>query len=262
MLAPLTLLTLAASCATTTAKLIWDGRANGKTSSAFLGNWDWSNQIGPYQYYIHGPEPVNRYVKLAPAFKNPADKGSKRGFQITIDETAKWNGQTMYRTELIPQTKAAINEGKVFYHFSMQHTKKNAPSTKEEHQIAFFESHFTEMKFGGPDGNLLHWYAGGQSHWLSHFAPGTWHNFAYGIDFATGTVTFYHSVGGRDLVKRAGPVKVDAQSNGQDWHLGVLRLPGSGQGKTEDWHFSGVYIEKGGLTKAVSGPGGAKARRG
>lgn len=261
MLAPLTLLTLAASCATTTAKLLWDGRANGQTSSAFLAKWSWSNPVGPYQYYIHGSQPVKHYVNLAPAYRNPADKGSKRGFQVRLDETAKWEGQSMYRTELIPNTKATINEGMVYYHFSVQHGGKNAPSRAEEHQVAFFESHFTEMKFG-MGSNKLHWYAGGTSHWSADFKAGVWHNVAYGIDFAKGTVTFYHSTGGNKLVKTAGPVSVDASSNGQDWHMGVLRLPGSGKGKTEDWHFSGVYIEKGGLTTSVSGPGGAKARRG
>lgn len=51
-------------------------------------------------------------------------------------------------SRLIPQTKAAINSGKVFYHFSMMRKDTNAPSVNREHQICFFESHFVEMKYG------------------------------------------------------------------------------------------------------------------
>ena len=261
---PLTLLTLGATTLpSTSAKIIWGGRANRQTSSAFLENWSWSNQVGPYQYYIHGPSPVSDYVNLDAAYKNPADKGSKRGFQITIDETSNWNGQTMFRTELIPQTKAKINEGLVYYHFSVQHAGgANAPSPTEEHQVAFFESHFTELKFGGSGiGNKLHWYVGGQSQWSVDFEAGVWHNVVYEIDFDKGSVTFYHSTGGDQLVKTAGPVSATTFSDGQDWHVGVLKLPGSGAMKTEDWHFSGVYIEKGALTTSVSGPGAAKAKQ-
>lgn len=54
----------------------------------------------------------------------------------------------MRRTELIPQTKAAVNSGHVFYHFSMKRSDVNAPSSLDEHQVCFFESHFTEMRYG------------------------------------------------------------------------------------------------------------------
>ena len=96
----------------------------------------WSNQVGPYQYYIHGGGDVSKYVNLSPNFKNPADTGSKQGVKITIDSTATWNSQ-MWRTELIPQTKAAICSGKVYYHFSVKRSTTNAPSDKHEHQINF-----------------------------------------------------------------------------------------------------------------------------
>jgi hypothetical protein len=79
---------------------------------------------------------VSRYVNLSPAFKNPADSRSKQGAKITIDGTAKWNSD-MWRTELIPQTKAPINKGRVVYHFSMKRTAKNAPSVRHEHQVCF-----------------------------------------------------------------------------------------------------------------------------
>jgi hypothetical protein len=43
-------------------------------------------------------------------------------------------------------------------------------------------------------------------------------------------------------------------SNGADWHLGVLRLPGNNDAPgAEDWYFSGVYIESGDLTMAIGG---------
>lgn len=163
----------------------------------------------------------------------------------------------MLRTELIPQTTAAINKGKVYYHFSMQHTETNAPSPKGEHQINFFESHFTEMKYGqeGGSDNHLHWYVDGKSQWDAELVAGDWHNVAYGIDFSAGTVEFYHSTGAEALKKIAGPVSASTSSNGADWHLGVLRL--TNDGSTEDWNFSGVYIESGDITTSVVSPGGS-----
>lgn len=32
--------------------ILWDGRFNNLTSSTDLNNWSWSNEVGPYQYYI------------------------------------------------------------------------------------------------------------------------------------------------------------------------------------------------------------------
>jgi len=237
--------------------VLWDGRANDYADSSFLDKWSWSSQTGPYQWYIHGSGSTKNYVNMDASSKNPADTGSKQGIKITNDKTSSWNGQTMLRTELIPQTSAAINKGKVFYHFSMQHTGTNAPSPTGEHQINFFESHFTEMKYGAEGGsdNHLHWYAGGKSQWDAELTADTWHNVAYGIDFSAGSVEFYHSTGADALKKTAGPVSVTADSNGADWHLGVLRL--TNDGKTEDWNFSGVYIESGDLTTSVVSPGGS-----
>ena len=177
----------------------------------------------------------------------------------------------MLRTELIPQTTAAINKGKVYYHFSMQHTGTDVPSPYEEHQVCFFESHFTEMKYGlisGEQGTLdraLRWDVNSESQWNTTFSPNVWHNIAYEIDFDAGSVGFYHSTGGDDLKLTVSPVAVTASSNGADWHLGVLRLPSStGRSDTgaEDWHFSGVYIESGSLTTSVSGPGESSSSSG
>lgn len=93
----------------------------------------------------------------------------------------------MRRTELIPQTTAAINSGKVWYHFSIMHAAANAPSVYREHQICFFESHFTELKSGwisgesGTSDPLLRWDISGTTHWSTNFTAGVWHNVAYEI---------------------------------------------------------------------------------
>ncbi|KAJ9149387.1 Feruloyl esterase B [Pleurostoma richardsiae] len=256
---------LAASVSTTYAgTILWDGRFNDLSSSADLNNWSWSNQVGPYQYYIHGSSAVTAYVNLSPDYKNPADTSSKQGVKITLDSTAYWNGQTMRRTELIPQTSAAINQGKVYYHFSIKRSDTNAPSIYREHQIAFFESHFTELKAGWISGeqatsdSKLQWMVGGQSKWSVEWAADVWHNVAYEIDFSAGTVGFWHSTGADPLVQTVAPVSASTSSNGADWHLGVLELPRDGYADAdEDLYFSGVYVESGSLTTSVSGPGGS-----
>lgn len=224
------------------------------TSSSELEDWSFSNPVGSYQYYIHGDGPVTDYVNLDASFKNPADAASKQGAKITIDETAKWNGQTMLRTELIPQTDAAINKGKVYYHFSVKTSSENKPTATNEHQVAFFESHFTELKYGasGSSNTNLQWHVGGVSKWDVELVADEWHNVAYEIDFDAGSVSFWHSTGSDELTQTAGPFDASTQSNGADWHLGVLRLPGSNDADgAEDWFFSGVYIEDGELTTKV-----------
>ncbi|KAH7088921.1 hypothetical protein FB567DRAFT_321080 [Paraphoma chrysanthemicola] len=239
---------------------LWDGRFNDMTSSADLEKWSFSNPVGAYQYYIHGSGSVDKYVNLDASYKNPADTGSKQGVKITIDETAKWNGQTMLRTELIPQTSAAINKGKVYYHFSIKTSAENAPTTTNEHQVAFFESHFTELKYGGQGSanTKLQWHVGGVSKWDVELVADEWHNVAYEIDFDAGFVTFWHSTGSSALTKTAGPFTASTSSNGADWHLGVLRLPGNNDAAgAEDWYFSGVYIESGELTTSVNTAGGS-----
>ncbi|KAH7050312.1 hypothetical protein B0J12DRAFT_699705 [Macrophomina phaseolina] len=242
---------------------LWDGRFTADTQSE-LSSWSWSNQAGAYQYYIHGSGDLTDYVNVGADFKNPADTASKQGAKISIDETSQWNGGGMLRTELIPQTSAAINEGTVYYHFSLMRKEENAPNPKHEHQVCFFESHFTELKYGlisgasGTSDNSLRWYANSESQWNVTFEPGVWHNVAYEIDFSGGSVTFWHSTGADELTKVAGPVSVSASSNGADWHLGVLRLNGNTDATLEDWFFSGVYIESGELTTAI-GSGSASS---
>lgn len=166
--------------------VLWDGRFNDLNSSSDLNEWSWSDEVGPYQYYIHGPGDVTEYINLSPSYKNPADTSSTQGAKFTLDATAYWEGQTMRRTELIPQTSAAINSGKVWYHFSMMANGTNFPSVYREHQICFFESHFTEMKAGwisgeaGTSDTNLRWEVGSVSQWSTNFTAGVWHNIAYG----------------------------------------------------------------------------------
>lgn len=172
-------------CVVQAGTILWDGRFNEFTSSSDLNTWSWSNQVGPYQYYIHGPGNVTEYINLSSSYKNPADTGSKQGAKFTLDSTAYWNGQTMRRTELIPQTTAAINSGKVWYHFSMMASSTNFPSIYREHQICFFESHFTEMKAGWISGEAntsdtnLRWDVQSVTQWSTNFTAGVWHNIAY-----------------------------------------------------------------------------------
>jgi len=56
----------------------------------------------------------------------------------------------------------------------------NAPSIYREHQIAFFESHFTELKYGWIDGEsgtsdpLLRWDISSASKWNTTWDAGVW----------------------------------------------------------------------------------------
>jgi hypothetical protein len=141
----------------------------------------------------------------------------------------------MWRTELIPSTKAPINKGKVYYHFSMKMGEKNKPSVNHEHQVNFFESHFVEMKYGWISGEQansnpnLQFMIGGQSKWKVEWKPEVWHNVAYEIvsgsfgnileqsadyrqDFAGGSVSFWHSTGSEPLKQTAGPFKASTNS--------------------------------------------------
>ena len=239
------------------AELLWDGRFNDLESAEDLAEWSWENPVGPYQYYIHGDGPVTEYVELSADHGNPNDTSSAQGAKITLTDTAYWNGQNMRRTELIPQTNAAIAQGKVFYHFSIRRAETTGPAAAREHQSVFFESHFTELKSGGPgyDDNQLRWQVGGQDQWETPWEAGVWHNVAYEIDFDGGSVGLWHSTGADPLEQVVEPVSASASSNGQDWHLGVLELPVDGQAdEVEDLFFSGVYIENGEITTDVSGP--------
>lgn len=45
-------LVLAALAGSVSSTILWDGRFNDMTSSLDLNNWSWSDEVGPYQYYI------------------------------------------------------------------------------------------------------------------------------------------------------------------------------------------------------------------
>lgn len=239
----------------------WSGSFDDMTV-ATLEDWSWSNQVGEYQWYIFGTGNTSDYLAFDSTYANPDDSSSTKGAKITLTDTSYWEGQTMRRTELIPQASdtSAITSGTVYYHFSLKREDTNAPSVAREHQIAFFESHFTEMQYGlasggsGAGDDTLKWMANSQEQWSVTMEAGVWHNCVYEIDFDAGTVGFWHSTGGDALTQVVSPVTASVSSNGADWHVGVLELAASGvSDATEDLYFSGVYIESGDLTTTFSG---------
>ncbi|EEB91913.1 hypothetical protein MPER_09655, partial [Moniliophthora perniciosa FA553] len=229
---------------------LWDGSFNSYASAADFDKWSWANQVGTYQWYIHGSQATSHYLAVSPDYKNPAMTSEQRGLKSTIDSGATWNGQTMARTELIPQTTANLGSGNLFYHFSVKRSNTNAPDPTKEHQVAFFESHFTELKYGvGSNPSDLQWHVGGVSKWSTPFTADTWFNFAYDIDFSKSTVGLWASTGSSPLVKVVQNIAASTSTNSADWHLGVLRVICSGV--VEDWYFSGVYVENGTITTAI-----------
>ncbi|EGN98240.1 carbohydrate-binding module family 1 protein [Serpula lacrymans var. lacrymans S7.3] len=228
---------------------IWSGSFNAYPNVSVFDEWSWSNEVGEYQWYIHGSQPTSHYLALDPSYKNPADTTEANGLKLTIDSTATWNSD-MERTELIPQTTANLGTGELYYHFSVMHSATNPPNSAYEHQITFFESHFTELKYGvSPNATYLEWMIQSQPQWGTPFTPGTWYNFAYDIDFSAGTVGLWASTGSDPLTRVMPNTAASTSTNSEDWHLGVLRLV---QGSdTEDWYFSGVYIESGPVTTSV-----------
>lgn len=224
-----------------------------------LGSW--SNQIAPWQWYIHGSGPTSQYLALSTNNKNPADTTDAQGIKTTIDGTSFWNGQTMERTEIIPQTSANLGTGHLYYHFSLMTQSTNPPNPGYEHQIAFFESHFTELKFGllsgaaGTSDNTLKWCIGGQPQWSTTLVPGQWYNFAYDIDFSAGTVGLWSSNGSNALTQIVAPRSASPSTNSADWHIGALRLPNGGtSAAAEDFYWSGIFVEQAPITTSIAGP--------
>ncbi|KAL2817191.1 hypothetical protein BJX63DRAFT_419738 [Aspergillus granulosus] len=232
---------------------LWSGLFNETYTVEDFDNWSWANQIPPWQWYIHGSSDTPTYLGVSADFKNPNSTltDEAQGVRITIDDTSSWNGQTMMRSELIPQISSGVDlgSGVRYYHFSLSVGEDNFPGAQFEHQIAFFESHFTELKYGGSssDASSLSWYAGGASHWSTPLEAGIWYNFAYGIDFDASTVSLYASTGGDPLELVVEPVSASTSTNSADWHVGQLRLDQSnpGTGGAEDWYWSGIYVEDG-----------------
>lgn len=229
--------------------VIWNGSFNNYPTVSTFDNWSWSNEVGAYQWYIHGSQPTSHYLALDPSFKNPADTSEVNGLRMTIDSTATWNSQ-MERVELIPQTNQNLGTGNLFYHFSIMQNGVNPPDPTLEHQIFFFESHFTQLKYGvGPNPSDLQWMVGSNTLWSAPFTAGTWFNFAYDIDFSAGTVGLWASTGSAPLTKVVQNVAGSPSTNSEDFHVGILRIVnGPGQ---EDYYVSGVYIESGPITTAI-----------
>lgn len=245
----------------------WSGSFDDMTV-ATLEDWSWSNQVGEYQWYIYGTGNTSDYVAFDAAYANPDDGSSTKGAKISLTSTSYWEGQTMRRTELIPQAAdtSAISSGTLYYHFSIMREDTNAPSIAREHQIAFFESHFTELQYGlasggsGSGDTTLKWMANSAEQWNVTMEAGVWHNCVYEIDFDAGTVAFWHSTGGDDLTQVVSAVSASASSNGADWHVGALELPVTGVADTdEDFYFSGVYIESGDLTTSFTAGSGSSS---
>ncbi|KAG9029373.1 hypothetical protein FRB95_005380 [Tulasnella sp. JGI-2019a] len=247
--------------ASTQATVLWSGIFNSSAVVANFDAWSWSNQIAPWQWYIHGPGLTSEYLALSPSYKNPADTSDAQGIKITIDGTSFWNGQTMERSEIIPQTSTNIGTGHLYYHFSLYTSTTNPPNPGFEHQIAFFESHCTEIKYGlisgesGTTDNLLRWDIGGVTKWSTPLVAGTWYNFAYDIDFSNSLIGLWQSTGGSPLTQVFAPISASCSSNSADWHVGELRLPNGGtNAAAEDWYWSGIFVESGTITTSIAGP--------
>ncbi|KAB5588559.1 hypothetical protein CTheo_8001 [Ceratobasidium theobromae] len=236
--------------------VVWDGSFDPFSTPDDFAKWSWANQVGTYQYYIHGSKargprsgPPSDYLALSPSYKNPAITRESKGLRLSISPNATWNSQ-MERTELIPQTSANLGTGTLFYHFSVKRSTTNAPDSTLEHQVMFFESHFTELKYGvGSNPTDLQWFVSGTSKWSTPFTADTWFNFAYEINFSSNTVGLWASTGGAALTKVVANVATTAYTNSADFHVGVLRIVN--QPGVEDWYFSGVYIESGAITTAI-----------
>ncbi|KAJ5762685.1 hypothetical protein N7533_001366 [Penicillium manginii] len=248
---------IAAECG----EVLWSGFFNSSSTVKEFDEWSWSNQIGDYQWYIHGNGQTSDYLGLSEGFKNPADKSDDQGIRITIDGTSSWNGQPMMRSELIPQTKADLGSGHLFYHFSLSTNETNAPNPKFEHQIAFFESHFTELKYGLLSGdsatkdNTLRWCVSSETHWSTELQADHWYNFAYDIDFDAKTVGLWASNGTNALTQVVKGVSASTSTNSADFHIGQLRLDNGGTDTAaEDWFWSGIFVEKAPITTSVAGP--------
>ncbi|KAH7311179.1 hypothetical protein B0J17DRAFT_753511 [Rhizoctonia solani] len=229
--------------------VVWDGSFDPFATPDDFAKWSWSNRVGAYQYYIHGSGPPSDYLALSPNYKNPAITRESKGLKLSISPNATWNSQ-MERTELIPEGTANLGTGTLFYHFSVKRSNTNAPNSALEHQVMFFESHFTELKYGvGSNPTDLQWFVSGTSKWSTPFTADTWFNFAYEIDFSGNTVGLWASTGGAALTKVVTSVATTASTDSHDFHVGVLRIVN--QPGIEDWYFSGVYIESGPITTAI-----------
>ncbi|KAG9043277.1 hypothetical protein FS837_009822, partial [Tulasnella sp. UAMH 9824] len=175
------------------------------------------------------------------------------GLKLSIDQTSTWNS-AFWRTELIPQTSNNLGTGQKYYHFSVKRSSTNPPLFSYEHQVVFFESHFTELKVGiSPNQTQLQWCVSSSPKYAVDFAPDVWYNFAYDIDFTGSTVGLWASTGSNPLQRVYAQTSASTSTNSADWHLGVLAF-NSGTA-TEDWYFAGVYVESDTLTTSLRSGG-------
>ena len=107
----------------------------------------------------------------------------------------------------------------------------------------------------GTTDNLLRWDIGGQTQWSTQLQAGTWYNFAYDIDFGSGTCGLWQSTGSAALTQVKSGISCSANTNSADWHVGQLRLPNGGTNPAaEDWYWSGIFIEQAPITTSIAGP--------
>ena len=101
----------------------------------------------------------------------------------------------------------------------------------------------------------MRWDVGGVTQWSTELVANTWYNFAYDIDFSSGTVGLWTSTGSNELQQVVAPMSASASTNSEDWHIGQLRLPNGGtDADPEDWFWSGIFIESGDITTSIAGP--------
>jgi hypothetical protein len=170
------------------AAVLFDGDFGYYASDTAMDSWSWANQAGIYQSYIYGSGyKISTYVDLSSSYCNSAfNPNCKKGALFMIDGTSRWNGQTMLRTEVIPQTQPAAS-GRRIYRFSMKNIDLNSAY---EHQLVFFESHFVEIKYGQPlsaatgdVSDMFQFWVQGQMYWAVP-SMGAWHNFAFDVDYS------------------------------------------------------------------------------
>ncbi|CUA67774.1 hypothetical protein RSOLAG22IIIB_03201 [Rhizoctonia solani] len=227
--------------------VVWDGRFQDYSTAADLDKWSWSNQVGSYQTYIYGNthgETASSWYTLGSQYKNPATTTAKQGVKVKINANSIWNGGTMLRSELIPQTKASLS-GHLYFHVSLQIPTVNPPNPNFEHQvrlmlvthinvslyethsrndfqIVFWEGHYADIKYGqlaGQNGvaDVLRVITGGQTIWSVTPVKGTWYNFILETGSPGG---LWVSTGGNTLTKvYTGSLN---GNGGTDWHIGKL----------------------------------------
>ncbi|GAB1519614.1 hypothetical protein RhiTH_002682 [Rhizoctonia solani] len=249
--------------------IVWDGRFNNYSTATDFDKWSWSSQVGAYQTYIYGNlhgEKASSWYTLGSQYKNPATTTAKQGVKVKINANSIWNGGTMLRSELIPQTTSSLSGHLLvlatpsksetdsrflrYFHVSLQIPTVNPPDPNYEHQIVFWEGHYADIKYGqlaGQNGvaDVLRVITGGKTIWSVTPVKGTWYNFILETGSPGG---LWVSTGGNALTKvYSGSLN---GNGGTDWHIGALRLP-NGNTNTiteENIYYSGVYVEDSGPT--------------